>query len=200
MNRKERNTVSATQTAFLAILTIATSSFAQNSVSVPMLPGEHWWAGVISHSHQMPFTAESSYRFDFDGDTAGNQGQPLLLSDKGRFLWCDEPFAFQIAEGRINAQSKTAPVVTGAPGATLREAFQYVSHRFFAPSGKTPHPDLFLHPQYNTWIELTYNQNQSDVLTYARAIGANGFPAGIKGGAIIDHVPPRERRLAAVEK
>lgn len=167
------------KTAALFALLLTAPVFAQQNADLTMLPGERWWAGVISHSQRMPFTAESTYQFDFDSDTAGNQGQPLLISDKGRFLWCDEPFAFQIEKGRIRAQSKSAAIVSGAAGSTLREAFQHVSRRFFPPSGKTPHPDLFLHPQYNTWIELTYNQNQKDVLAYARAIGANGFPRGV---------------------
>jgi alpha-glucosidase len=164
-------------TAFLAVLS-SIPAFGQTAAHLTMLPGEHWWAGVISQAHLMPFTAESTYRFDFDADTAGNQAQPLLISDKGRFLWCDEPFAFQIAKGEINAQ-ETAPIVTGTAGASLHEASLSVSRRFFPASGKTPHPDLFLHPQYNTWIELTYNQNQKDVLAYAHAIGANGFPKGV---------------------
>jgi alpha-glucosidase len=144
-----------------------------------MLPGERWWAGIIADSHLMPFTAESEYKFDFDANSAGNQAQPLLISDKGRFLWCDQPFAFRISGGEISAESKSAPIVNGTPGATLREAFLHASRRFFPTAGRTPHKDLFLHPQYNTWIELTYNQNQKDVLAYARAIGANGFPRGV---------------------
>jgi alpha-glucosidase len=54
-----------------------------------------------------------------------------------------------------------------------------VSRRFFPTAGRIPHPDLFTHPQYNTWIELTYNQNQKDVLEYARGIIKNGFPPGV---------------------
>ena len=50
---------------------------------------------------------------------------------------------------------------------------------FFPPSGRIPDPLLFTHPQFNTWIELTYNQNQRDVLAYAHAIVANGFPPGV---------------------
>jgi alpha-glucosidase len=38
---------------------------------------------------------------------------------------------------------------------------------------------LFTHPQYNTWIELMYDQNKKDILTYARAIIDNGFPPGV---------------------
>jgi alpha-glucosidase (family GH31 glycosyl hydrolase) len=171
------------KSAFFAILLLATSAFAQKSAQLSMLPGERWWAGVISDSHLMPFTAESKYEFDFDANTAGNQGQPLLISDKGRFLWCDQPFAFRIANGEIRAESKTAAILTGTHGKTLRDAYRHVSQRFFPTAGKTPHDALFLHPQYNTWIELTYNQNQKDVLAYARGIGANSFP---KGALMID--------------
>lgn len=162
-----------------ALLLLPVSALAQSTAQLHMLPGERWWAGVISQSHLMPFSADSEYKFDFEANTAGNQGQPLLISNKGRFLWCDEPFAFQIAKGEIRAQSKFAPIATGAPGASLRDAFLHVSRRYFPTAGKTPHPDLFLHPQYNTWIELTYNQNQKDVLNYARAIRANRFPSGV---------------------
>jgi hypothetical protein len=39
---------------------------------------------------------------------------------------------------------------------------------------------MFLNkPQYNTWIELVYDQNQADVLKYAHGIVDNGFPPGI---------------------
>lgn len=167
------------KTAILAVLFLATNSFPQNTAHLRMLPDERWWAGVISESHLMPFTAGSSYQFDFEANTAGNQGQPLLISDKGRFLWCDQPFSFRIANGEIHADSKFAPILSGAHGGTLRDVYHHVSERFFPSSGKTPHEALFLHPQYNTWIELTYNQNQKDVLAYARAISANTFPAGV---------------------
>ena len=34
-------------------------------------------------------------------------------------------------------------------------------------------------PQYNTWIELMYDQNQRDIMRYARKAVENGFPQGI---------------------
>ena len=67
----------------------------------------------------------------------------------------------------------------GGSGTTLREAARHAGASFFPPSGKTPDPMLFTHPQFNTWIELTYDQNQRDVLAYARAIVANGFPPAV---------------------
>ena len=57
--------------------------------------------------------------------------------------------------------------------------FLAASAAHFPPSGTIP-PEMFLNkPQYNTWIELVYDQNQEDVLKYAHGIVDNGFPPGI---------------------
>lgn len=152
---------------------------ADNRLDLPMLPGEHWWAGVIADAQLMPFTAESKYRFNFYGNTAGNQGQPLLLSDHGRYIWSAEPFQFQIESGVIHASSDRSPLVSGTEGSTLNQVYRYVSRQYFPAAGRTPDDSLFLHPQFNTWIELTYDQNQKDVLNYARSIRKNGFPPGV---------------------
>jgi alpha-glucosidase (family GH31 glycosyl hydrolase) len=127
----------------------------------------------------MPFTADTQFEFNFLADTAGNQGQPLLISDHGRFVWCDDPFVFRFSGGILKVSSDRGPLVSGEGGTTLREVYQHVSRRFFPTAGRIPDATLFDHPQYNTWIELTYNQNQKDVLHYARAAIANGFPAGV---------------------
>ena len=47
--------------------------------------GERWWAGVISQSHLMPLH-DRPYAFDSYANTAGNQVQPLLISDQGRYI------------------------------------------------------------------------------------------------------------------
>src|SRR5690606_11952601 len=53
------------------------------------------------------------------------------------------------------------------------------SQQFFPPTGTLPDEALFIQPQYNTWIELLYDQNQEDILKYAKAIIDNGFPPGV---------------------
>jgi len=151
---------------------------AAESRELPVLPGEHWWAGVIAESDQMPLTAASNYGFDFTANTAGNQGQPLLVSDHGRFVWCDDPFAFQFTNGVIRLHSAHSAFQIGTNGSTLASACRYASRTFFPPSQKTPDKLLFAKPQFNTWIELTYNQNQSDILKYARAAVTAGYPPG----------------------
>jgi alpha-glucosidase (family GH31 glycosyl hydrolase) len=141
---------------------------------------ERWWVGVISESHRMPFhRASVPYEIDLLGNTAGNQVQPLLLSTRGRYVWSEEPFRVSFRDGTLRVVSDLGPLQSGRQGATLREAALHAGASFFPPSGKTPDPMLFTHPQFNTWIELTYDQNQRDVLAYARAIVANGFPPAV---------------------
>lgn len=150
-----------------------------SSLELRMLEGERWWAGVISEAHRMPFTAESKFAFDFLANTAGNQGQPLLLSDRGRFVWCDQPFRFEFDRGTIRLSSDLALIQSGTAGGTLAEAYRHASRAFFPPSGKLPDGILFTRPQFNTWIELTYNQNQKDILNYARTAVKLGYPPGV---------------------
>ena len=119
------------------------------------------------------------YTFDSYGDTAGNQVQPLLLSNQGRYIWSEDPFRFELRAGTILPVFAWERSRRGNSGSTLKEVYQYVSRRFFPPTGKIPDPLLFTRPQFNTWIELTYNQNQKDILDYARGIVEHGFPPGV---------------------
>lgn len=151
---------------------------AKEQAAVKVAPDERWWAGVISQSHLMPLH-DKDYSFDSYEDVAGNQVQPLLLSDHGRYIWSDDPFRFEFRGGAIHLSSRYDSLQTGQHGSSLMDVYQYVSRTFFPPAGKIPAPILFTHPQFNTWIELTYNQNQKDILTYANQIVACGFPPGV---------------------
>ena len=136
-----------------------------------------WWAGVIDHGYQMPLV--QGYKADLCGDTYGNQGQPLLLSSQGDVVWSEDAFAFQLSPRGLAVDGKGGRVVQAKPGDSLRDAYLYASRTHFPPSGKRPDELLFSAPQYNTWIELMYDQNQADIQKYARAIRDNGFPPGV---------------------
>jgi hypothetical protein len=140
--------------------------------------GERWWVGVISESHRMPL-GRDPFEIDLFANTAGNQVQPLLLSTTGRYVWSERPFHLVFGDGVLVVTSDLGPVVSGRAGSTLREGFRHASATFFPPSGKIPDTLLFTRPQFNTWIELTYNQNEPDVLAYAHAVVANGFAPGV---------------------
>lgn len=149
------------------------------SYSLDIEENENWWVGVIAESHLFPLHDESSYEFDFYGNTAGNQGQPLLISDNGRYIWNDEPFKFRFERGILSFSCDASDFQYGRAGNTLKEAYLYTSENFFPPSGKIPGEKLFTLPQFNSWIEFTYYQSQEGIMDYAHAIVANGFEPGV---------------------
>jgi alpha-glucosidase (family GH31 glycosyl hydrolase) len=162
---------------FSASLTIKSQVTPSSSINIPLAPGEKVWAGIIVDGVKMPL--KQGYIKDFYGNNYGNQTQPLLLTDKGQYVWSEEPYKFEVQNDKIIISQSYGKIEKGKEGNTLAEAQRFVSRKFFPASGKMPDTLLFSRPQYNTWIELTYNQNQEDVLKYARSIIANGLPAGV---------------------
>ena len=124
----------------------------------------------------MPFETgfETSLR-----DNLSNQVAPLLVTSEGRYIWSDAPFDFKITDNAILIYNYSEPVQTGCEGSTLADAYYAASGKFFPADGQMPPGDFYRIPQYNTWIELMYNQNQEGVLEYAHGILSNGLPPGI---------------------
>lgn len=151
--------------------------FHKDSIII-LLQGEHWWGGIVNKGEQMPL-GQATFTFDFFGDDNGNQTSPLLLSDKGRYIWSEAPFRFSFRNDSIIIDRTNGEIIIGFEGTTLRSAYLYASGKFFKPSGLMPDSLLFTGPQYNLWIELMYNPNQKDVLNYALQVEKNGFPAGV---------------------
>ncbi|MES3017918.1 MAG: glycoside hydrolase family 31 protein [Bacteroidota bacterium] len=157
------------------VLTAAVNTNAQTRIAIT--PGESWYGGAVNDAHNMPF--KDGYKVDMFGDTRGNQASPLLVSTRGRFIWSDEPFKFTVEKNNLVITSRGSGLIIDSAGKNLRDAFRNASARFFPTKNILPDTLLFSQPQYNTWIELTYNQNQKDILNYARAIIDNGFPPGV---------------------
>lgn len=150
-----------------------------NQLELDILEDEYWWAGLSSHGHQYPYNASSEVEHDFWGDNDGNQAQPLLLSSKGRYVWSEEPLKYKFSNGKITVSVKSGGLVSGQAGNNLRTAYDFAVKNFFPPNGKIPAEIMFTVPQYNTWIELVYNQNEEDILKYAQSIIDNGYPPGV---------------------
>lgn len=151
-----------------------------HELTIDCLPGEYWWGASVGNGHRMPFTTEFGV-FDLERDNANNQVVPLLLSSHGRWLWSDRPFSFRVTGGgTIEVKSRFEPLaICCAADPTLRGAYLEACRKHFPPAGTLPDELFFAMPQYNTWIELMYDQNQGDILRYARGVIDNGFPPGV---------------------
>ncbi|MCI8554150.1 MAG: glycoside hydrolase [Clostridiales bacterium] len=151
----------------------------ENQQVIPFLPEEFWYGLRAADGIRMPLSADSDYEADIDPNQDCNQCAPLLLSSRGRYIWCCDGFQVNCRGGALHLSwSRGKPALYQA-GETLRSAFLEARRRFFPSDGRIPPEEFFRKPQYNTWIELMYNQNQADVLRYARSILENGLPAGI---------------------
>lgn len=161
----------------LIALTFLINVNAQQIKDIELLPGEKWWGGATGIGFMMPFGNNTTV--DLRIQDFNNQTSPLLVSNKGRYIWSDSPFSFQFDENKIILNPHRGEVNCTTGGKTLKDAYLAASKNHFPPSGQLPPELFFSKPQYNTWIELIYNQNQEDILKYARGLIDNGFPPGV---------------------
>lgn len=161
------------------IAAAATLLAAERPLELKLAPDECWWGGWSVDGPRMPFTAGTQLSRNLYGNDGTNQAQPLLISSHGRFVWSEQPFKFEFSAGTLRISDARGALVADRAGKTLPEAFRHVARRYFPADGRMPEPLMFTRPQYNTWIELMYDQNQADILKYARAIKAQGYPTGV---------------------
>lgn len=141
------------------------------------LKNERWWGGLVALGNQMPFTNLGMQ--DMSRNNLNNQVVPFMLSSEGRYIWSENPFRFEVKDGQLIIYSDTEKLEPVVAGKTLKDAHLAASAKHFPPSGNIPEPAFFSLPQYNTWIELMYNQNQDDIMNYAHKVVENGFPQGV---------------------
>ena len=168
---------------FLTVAIFANSLLlmSQNTqrVELSILPGEYWYGGITSRGFEMPYSSTTVTTMDMWGNNYGNQAQPLLISTKGRYVWSEEPIKYEFNKGTIVVSVREGNILAGTSGKNLRTAYEFASKTFFPSNGSFPDPMLFAQPQYNTWIELMYNQNEEDILRYAQDIISKGFSPGV---------------------
>lgn len=151
-----------------------------DELSVKMLPSENWWGLGSNFGRQMPFNAKSDFQCDLRVSNYSHQCLSFLASDKGRVIYCAEPVDATICGGTIRFVSDRGKItLTENAGNTLAAAFRFASKTYFPPTGKEPELLYFSAPQYNTWIELTYHQNEKGILAYAQSMLDHGLPPGI---------------------
>lgn len=145
---------------------------------VTPLKNEKWWGGVVALGHQMPFGQQLALQ-DLARNNLNNQLVPCMISSAGRYIWAENPFRFEIKDGELVIYSDGEKPELVSAGTTLKEAQLAVAGKHFPSSGQIPEEVFFSLPQYNTWIELMYDQNQRDIMQYAHKVVEHGFPQGV---------------------
>lgn len=161
---------------FYFLLLFSIEIFGSEYEKISIDKGEKWWGAVTTQGINMPY--DNTLDFIDLNDNYSNQCVPLLVSNKGRYIWSEDPFLFKFNGNEIIISSESE-IVINKSGETLKSAFLDASSKYFPPTGKIPNELFMSVPQYNTWIELVYDQNQEDVLKYAKSIIDNGFPTGV---------------------
>ncbi len=144
---------------------------------IEIITNEYWWGGVVDRGSQMPYSAGTNCTVKV-GAEGEDQSAPLFLSSKGRYIWSDKPFDIIFENGTICIDSQY-PIEVSDGHKSLKGAHQAAARKHFPASGNIPDQQFFRVPQYNTWIELMYDQNQKQILEYAQSIVDSGMTPGI---------------------
>ena len=70
--------------------------YSQNgdTLDLDIIKGEYWWGGLSTEGHNTPYDADSEVSHDQWANDEGNQAQPILLSNKGRYVWSNTPIKY----------------------------------------------------------------------------------------------------------
>ncbi len=146
------------------------------TLSVEMLEGEKWWGGTSTDGLACPFDKDSQVAYDLL--ERANQVMPLYLSNFGRVIWSEEHFNVSFNDGKIDLEG-SAEILLEKYGNTLNEGYRGAMNAHFKPKGNPPAEEFFLVPQYNTWMQLVYDQTQEGVMAYAKGLLAHGYKPGV---------------------
>lgn len=150
------------------------------ALNIAILEGENWWGGVVELSNKMPFSRATIIEIDLNNIKTSNQINTMFISNKGGYFYSHNPFKVCFYKGTITIEGKD--IISGK-ASSMKEAYEIVSKDSFKRSPFKLPDVLFDRPQFNTWIQLMYNQNQKDIIEYAKSIVDAGF---LPGGFIID--------------
>lgn len=146
-------------------------------MQIKILDNEYWWGGAVDSGCEMPYSGKSQCRIDLERGGA-DQCSPLFISSCGRLIYSPKPFSLEFKNGIIDIDDKYN--VDFAEGfENLKGAHREAARRYFKLGKGIPSEVFFKVPQYNTWIELMYNQNEKQILEYAHSIVDNGMTPGI---------------------
>ncbi len=145
---------------------------------VKFLPKERWYGGNVVLGSILPIRAGKPYYINDYTNRLYNQSAPFYVSTKGRYVWCDSGMKVKVIANKIIFKSNKSEIYLHDGYHNLRNAYLEASKRYFPANGNMPPETKFIKPQYCTWVELIDNQNQKDIIDYAKSIVDKKMPVG----------------------
>ena len=107
--------------------------------TIPLSPDEHWWGLGAAWAEKMPIT-RGSRPFVADLAAAGGTAQAasLLVSDRGRYVWCGRPATFTVSADALTVKAEGAAVELKGEYLDLRDAFRGVLRDHGLAKGRDP--------------------------------------------------------------
>lgn len=148
-----------------------------DKIKLKIFANEHWWGGSAALGYTMPYDCKSNCTVDQIHNTTNNQVSPVIMSDHGRILYAPGGLIYTFKGGELTVCGEDIVYKTLDGG--IKACFEYLKTNIFPDDGEFPDEDLIIHPQYNTWIELTHCQCEEKIREYAENLVKNGMPRGV---------------------
>ena len=148
-------------------------------MKIDFLTDEYWYGGAAHFGYKMPADPGSDITIDLvTADGICDQYSPLFISSKGRYIASEKPFVIHFNKGIIEIEP-TGEIELSEGHGNLKNAQLAASKKYFKTDGGIPNPVFMKVPQFNTWIEFMYDQNQNGILEYAHSLIDSGMEPGI---------------------
>ena len=108
-------------------LVLASVAGRADTRTIPLSPDEHWWGLGAAWADKMPITRESRpFAADLAASGDARPSLSLLVSDRGRYVWCERPASFTVTENVLTVKAEGAAVELKGEYLDLRDAFRGV--------------------------------------------------------------------------
>ena len=88
---------------------------------VEPLDGEVWWGLSNTDGCKQPFVDYPV--LDLAEQSRMGETVPFLISNKGRYIWCDSPFRVSCENGVLQIWTSSAPLEIVQAGSSLKDAY-----------------------------------------------------------------------------
>ncbi len=148
-------------------------------MKIKFLENEYWYGGIVHIGYKFPVSEKDELKLELvGGNGACDQYSPLFLSSKGRIIHGERAFNINFSHGEIEIDDRfNTEILDGFEN--LKGAQHEAAKRWYTLEGKVPNLKFFEAPQYNTWIELMYNQNEKQILQYAQTLVDGKMKPGV---------------------